>query len=255
MYFTRLAPLKDELAGAGLTERDRYRYAMAWMIAITIFTGLGGGLNGTWKTGTVILDLIITVLGVGYAWRRNGGESGRAFLDRYFSIGWVINFRVILVQLVLALIIALPPVHRITELIDDAGGFASAFTSEDEEPQDAGEGASSAIIMLLFSVYVARATGKHMGQVREATERQGGPHALPPPPSVPGAAAVFAPAAAPVSGMDRFVESVVQRELSQGALSGPRSRRRSTIRPLRSSRRAARKPARKARRKTTRRRR
>lgn len=251
MHFTRLQPLKDELAGPGLTERDRYRYAMAWMIAISVFTGLGGGLNGAWKTPTIVFDLIITVLGVGYAWRRNGGESGRAFLDRYFSIGWVINFRVILMQLALALLIALPPVHRVTELIDDAGGFASSFASDDEEPQDTGEGASSAIITLLFSMYVARAVGKHMGQVREAAQHQGGLQPLSPPPPAIGTAAVHAPAPAPVSGMDRFVESVVQRELSQGALSGPRTRRRSTIRPLRSGRRAARKPHRK----TTRRRR
>jgi hypothetical protein len=250
MYFFKLEPLRDQLATQGLPERDRYKYVMAWMITMAIQLGMGNPLNGNLKTGAVLLDLVITFLGVRYAWRRNGAEHGAGFLDRYFSIGWVVMLRAIVAVNLIGALVLYTPLRRVADLLDDAGGLASSLSMSDEEPQesDAEAGAFAALLGLLSSVYVARATGNHVGRVREAAEQRGGlaPQAAAPAPVGAFHAAAPAPTPSSAPGLDRFVESVVQRELAAGSSGVRRSgRRRSTIRPLRSSRKAVRKVARK----------
>jgi hypothetical protein len=216
------------------------------------------------------MDLLVTFFGIMYAWRRNGREAGTGFFDRYFSIGWVVQFRTfVIVRVLFAVLMHVPGFQQLSDLFEGAGGFASAFASSDDEPAETGPGAFALVISTLVSIYVVWSIGRNIGRVREETERRGGaPVPMTPAPAVTASAAMMsAPAGRlsalepstprSVTGMDRFVESVVQRELSQGSLGG-RPRRRSTIRPLKSSRRAAprRKPSRKPvrRRKSSRRR-
>jgi len=252
MYFFRLQPLRDQLAGPGLTERDRFKYVMAWMLGQSLLMGLVANAADNLSSSWLVLDLLITFFGVVYAWRRNGRESGTGFFDRYFSIGWVVNFRTFVVfKIAQSVLIHIPGFQQVSELVDNAGGFASAFSGSDDEPVEAGPGAFMLVVGTMLSVYIAYAIGRAVGQVREATERPGPAGVAVATPVPASFSPAFAPAPASVSGMDRFVESVVQRELAQGSI-GRRARGRSRIRPLRSSRRAAKKPARKPTRKPAR---
>src|ERR1044071_2041355 len=97
MRFFRLEPLRDQLVGQGLTERDRFKYVMAWMLFMSWSMYEAGDTPEGWGPTYLIADVLVTFFGIMYAWRRNGRDAGTAFFDRYFSIGWVINFRTFVV--------------------------------------------------------------------------------------------------------------------------------------------------------------
>lgn len=209
MYIFRVRPLKEQLAREGLTERDRFWYLMAWMLMITYAT-----VQATSHSATVILlDFAITIAGVVWAWRQNGGHDGHAILDRYFSIGFGVNLRVLLILLAFGAIVSvMPPLSDALNGVGTVFGFFNGSTDVDEAVTQPW----MELLGFLGEIWIAWSIGRHIGQVRTAAG--GGAAAGSPPGQVtysipPTGLSVQAKSS---ERLGRFVDRLVQSEIQQG---------------------------------------
>ena len=215
MYFLRLSRLKEHLIRDGLTERERYLYLVAQAL---LALWAGGAENATSSLARGVVA-VITLAGLYYAYRLNGGAAGRGILDRFISVSLVVNIRVLLVLLVVAGILHASIFEGAVESLDDSlSGYFALF----------GAGGSSGLwdlVLLVAEGWVAWSVARHVGDVHRLAD--GG---MPVPATASGTA--LAPAAAPhrttAAELDRFVETVTQRELAGQAVDrrGPADRRR-----------------------------
>ena len=205
MYFLRVQPLKEQLAREGLTEKDRFWYLMVWMILMA----LSSSVATQHSVSSVLLLFLITVAGVVWAWRRNGGPEGHGLFDRYFSIGFVVNLRVILVLLVLAGVVGAVPGLR--ETFESFGVLLGGFGGGGDGETGAGW---SEKVSLLAEAWVAWSIGRHIGQVRAVAEAA--TVGVSPDGETPrrASAALVAPRA--LTRLDRVVEHVVESEIQAG---------------------------------------
>jgi len=109
MFIWRIDELKSKLATAPLTDREALPYLL-------IFVGVTGLLPlfpptemNHWDYLSAGFSLLVALGGTLYVYARNGGNSGRYFLQRYFAIGWVTTVRwlAIVVPLFFALMFGL----------------------------------------------------------------------------------------------------------------------------------------------------
>src|SRR5690348_2037013 len=115
MYFLRLARLKDHLVRTGLSERERFLYLLAQALLALWAGGAETASSSLARFGLAV----ITVAGLYYAYRLNGGAEGRGVLDRFISISLVVNLRVLLVLLVLMGILHATIFEGVVESLDD----------------------------------------------------------------------------------------------------------------------------------------
>lgn len=203
MYFFSLKPLKNDLAGIGLAEKDRFQYLLGWMFAGGL--GLYGAREGgTTETVTATLMMLISLFGLWLAWKRNGRTEGRNFLDRFLSIGWVITFRTTVFFGLAA---------GIFTAILDVTGFMDLF--EQYLPY------ISLLAQVALSSYIMLSIAGHTGEVRRMAD-QSSSEATP---------------AQTAERLEKFVETVVRREMASAVVAKPRKpARKSTVKPLRSAR-------------------
>ena len=229
MYFFRLKPLKEELTTRGLSEKDRYRYLLWWMV-ISLTAWLGTQFAGALTAPALLPNLAITILGIQYAYRQNGKEEGRALLDRYFSIAWVMNVRVMIVLLVIERgVFELPGIRDAVEYIDSAAAAIAFQFSTEEYSEELS--LVNALLILLANIYLAVVIARHIGDVHRAAEGSGRP-----PENQPQGQG-RPPAEQSRQQLDRFVESVVQREV---IVDEPPVRRRTARKPVRKARKRSR---------------
>lgn len=195
MYFFRLKPLKDELAGPGLTEKERLKYLLVWFIPqiIALFSSRESGDFWSLVGGLFIAG--IELAGVLYAWNRNGGAEGRAFLDRYLSISWVVTLRTLVAVFVFMFV-----------AIQALGIIGEAESLEEINPL------LPILSMGLVVGYIALSVGRHVGWVRQSAD----------------ARMASAPPVTPeqsIERLDKLVESIVHREV-ETAVRGVRPRKR-----------------------------
>lgn len=92
MYFWNIGALTDELGRSSLPEDEAFKYLMA----STVLYGLAliplPGTNSL-DVYSAIAEGAVALLGIVYVYRCNSGSDGRDFLQRYFSIGWVLGVR------------------------------------------------------------------------------------------------------------------------------------------------------------------
>jgi len=93
MYFWNIERLKAELVVGPLSERQIFPYFIIFIGLSTAACSFSGGVSNAWDWVEAVSSLTITVFGTLYIYRRNGGEHGRHFLQRYFAIGWVVSIR------------------------------------------------------------------------------------------------------------------------------------------------------------------
>jgi hypothetical protein len=207
MYFLRLKPLKEELAGPGLTEKERFKYLLAFFIVFTLAATLGYNEPDFHTFLVSFAMLALLVIGMLYAWSKNGKNGGRSFLDRYLSLAWVVNLRVsIIVQVVIVL----------------ARSALAMIGLIDLEDWDDGKGLTT-LLLIAGEIYIAWNVGYHVGQVRESAE----------------ARLASAPAVSPeqsIERLDKLVESIVHREV-ETAVRGSRPRKTRTPKKRKAARR------------------
>jgi len=224
-----LKPLKEELAIRGLSEKDRYRYLLWWMALITLTSWSGVQTVEPIKAPLILANLVITILGIRYAYRLNGREEGRALLDRYFSIAWVMNVRVMIVLLLIGQVLfAIPGIRDAVDYVDSAAAAVILQFSEEEYSEELGM--VNALLVLLAETYLAVVIARHVGDVHRAAEgssRQ---------PGFPPRGTADPPAEQSRQQLERFVENVMQREI---IVDKPLVRRRPARKPVRITRKRA----------------
>ena len=93
MFFWQIERLKEQLVERPLSSRGELPYLIAYVALSTI------GLYFPHPNGDVpafvdaVVVTTITVAGSLYAYRQNAAGDASFFLQRYFSIGWVVGVR------------------------------------------------------------------------------------------------------------------------------------------------------------------
>jgi len=132
--------------------------------------------------------------GVLYAWSKNGGSEGRAFLDRYLSISWVVTVRTLIFVFAL---IAIPMMIL--------GAIGQSESLDELHP------ILSILSMGLMVGFIAYSVGRHIAEVRQSAD----------------ARMASAPPVSPeqsIERLDKLVESIVHREV-ETAVRASRPRR------------------------------
>jgi hypothetical protein len=197
MYILTLKGLKQQLEATGLAERDRYHYLMGWMVLGAVLgTAAIMRQQGFWPGLDIVVAGILSVISVWYAYSRNGGPDGSAFLDRFMSLGFVISIRQVFLGIAMLIL------HQEISYLLSFLGYSAALD----------EGAFDwigSILSLVPNLYFIWAIGRHMRDVSRAAV------ALPARPGIlTGVRGV--PAGEQSSRrLERFVEAVVQRETAE----------------------------------------
>lgn len=109
MYFWNILQLKEDIRSGDFGEKDRFIYAFIYIALATIGMEVSGIIpledRNIWDNVSVIGNILIPIIGTIFAYRANGGRNGRDFLGRFFSIGFVlfIRFLVLLVPIIMTL--------------------------------------------------------------------------------------------------------------------------------------------------------
>ena len=164
MYFWRLKPLKQELQRSPLAASEAVKYAIAYSIAFIGLEYVPIENEAFTLTDALLLlvTLAITVAGISFVYRANGGAGGADFPGRYLALGWVVGVRILVFGLlVLAAILTLIFIAV----------FVSALLAERELPElpDAWlEGAGITFTLGVYLLYYWR-LGLHMRDLASST--------------------------------------------------------------------------------------
>jgi len=98
MRWWNLSAAKRDLISGELTSRQLLPYVLAFglletgSIELSFLAPVSEDL-GTTQILLVLLTLVLTVLGLLYVYRENGGAVGKQFLERLLVLGWVTGIR------------------------------------------------------------------------------------------------------------------------------------------------------------------
>lgn len=97
MYFWRVEELKTVLATRPMSDRE----ALPYLIAFVALSGAAAGgppleTFNFWDWLQVGWSVALALVGTVSIYRRNGGERGQQFLQRYLALGWVVSIRWVL---------------------------------------------------------------------------------------------------------------------------------------------------------------
>jgi hypothetical protein len=112
MYFWNIEALKSDIKRGEFTDREAISYIVVSLFLYSLGTELivlfpAEAVYNVWDGVNSLLNIIIPVVGTLYAYKKNGGASGRDFANKYFSIGFVmgIRFLVYLIGVIFLLVI------------------------------------------------------------------------------------------------------------------------------------------------------
>ncbi|WP_372378341.1 hypothetical protein ACBZ91_04335 [Vibrio natriegens] len=152
MYFWNIEALKRDILGGRLTEKDRFIYALIYIVssaaAFEYFQGSNNEYTNIWDQIEAISNVVVVLAGTYFTYRANGANSGRDFLGRYFSLGFVVTIRFSVI---------LFPIVVLLQMYD------SAFGVENEVTVTTPFGVS---IILFWSCFLYVNLAKHMKFVR-----------------------------------------------------------------------------------------
>ena len=92
MYFWNIEQLKIDLQMAKVTERSTLHYLIAHFIIYGIAAIPLQHANQL-DIISALLMLLVSLLGINYAYHCNGGDSGKQFLTKYMALSWVVTIR------------------------------------------------------------------------------------------------------------------------------------------------------------------
>lgn len=107
MIWFNLKELERKLIQYELSENAAFQYLLVIMILITLAfyaPGVKGYTHYAWEIGDVILELLITVVGIYTLYSVNSKGDNRDFLKRYFSLSFVVGLRLLIFYLAVRLI-------------------------------------------------------------------------------------------------------------------------------------------------------
>jgi len=104
MYFWNIKKLKQDLVEQLLSESDLFKYCFAYIILTSV--GLIPALDtNMWDIYSGIIGAIITIIGTYYVYMCNKGHNGNNFLQKYFTVSWVLAIRWFIMFLIPTMII------------------------------------------------------------------------------------------------------------------------------------------------------
>lgn len=108
MYFWRIDALKQYLTDHGQTDQQTFPYllySLSAAAAILALVWLLPAQQNHWRYLQSIAGVVVSVLGVHWVYRCNGGDKGSEFLSRFISLFWVCLLRGCAGFVVLALVL------------------------------------------------------------------------------------------------------------------------------------------------------
>lgn len=121
MYLWKINDLKSTLSSTGLSQKSSFLYLLLWGLAIS------GGMEfmayapyenvNIWNNVITVGYLVLVVIGTYAFYVANGGQDGKALIDRYMSIGFVVTIR--LIPLMILLMVGLGVYIGIKQGVDD----------------------------------------------------------------------------------------------------------------------------------------
>ena len=105
MQFISSKQLIDKYRSGTFQEEEVAPYFMADVILMAIVAGFAFGDMNAWSVASGLASIVITIMGVLHLKRQNGDSFGNSFLSKYFSLGWVITFRMLILVIPAAVVI------------------------------------------------------------------------------------------------------------------------------------------------------
>ncbi|WP_062262863.1 hypothetical protein [Endozoicomonas arenosclerae] len=128
VVFWNIDWLKDRLKKQPLTGRETYIYAFCWLAFLTLgFFPENINDSFTHSGWLEIIELLIPVIAIFYAWLCNGGRKGEQFWTRLISIGWVVTMRTLVFSLPIFLTLALAPMEQSEVINESAATLVGLF--------------------------------------------------------------------------------------------------------------------------------
>jgi len=93
MYFIKYNPLKEQLRERSFTDRDGLPYYILYVAASTFLLGFPLTRTDGLEVLSASINSIVVILGILYAYRKNGGISGYDFMQKSIVLGWIVFFR------------------------------------------------------------------------------------------------------------------------------------------------------------------
>ena len=94
MYLWKIKTLKQDIKENKVTKKDYLLYAIFFSILyIGLFIQSILQIASLWNVEMVLLQVLISILGITYGYVQNGRSRGEAFIKHFTSIGWVFLLR------------------------------------------------------------------------------------------------------------------------------------------------------------------
>ena len=104
MQFISAKPLIEKYRSGTFQEAEAAPYFMAYVILMAIVTGFAfGDMNG-WSVASGFASIVITIMGVLHLKKQNNDSFGNSFLSKYFSLGWIVTFRMLILAIPAAVV-------------------------------------------------------------------------------------------------------------------------------------------------------
>ena len=109
MNFISYQPLKEQLRSRTFTDRQALPYFILFcVLSVPVPTSVTANSLDRVLTGCWVL---ITALGLLYAYRKNGGSDGVDFIKKFIALGWIALVRWTLVFIPLSVIVMIAVGH------------------------------------------------------------------------------------------------------------------------------------------------
>lgn len=96
MYFTKYHPLKERLRDRKVDDREALPYYVVYSMLGAVATTLPTGqAPDVWRVLNCAVNVLLTIAGVLYCYRQNGGQAGYDFVQKSVVLGWVVAIRLI----------------------------------------------------------------------------------------------------------------------------------------------------------------
>jgi len=92
MYFWKIKKLKSDIKENRVTQKDEVLYLVFFsLLYVVILLQSLVQIDSLWNSEMVFLQIIISILGVAYAFSKNRGSKD--FIKNFSSVGWVFLLR------------------------------------------------------------------------------------------------------------------------------------------------------------------
>jgi len=95
MYLIKYQPLKKQLRERTFTDRDSLPYYVLFIASTTLFIGVTKKSPGGINVLSACINTAISILGIIYSYKKNGGKTGFDFIQKSIVLGWVVFFRLL----------------------------------------------------------------------------------------------------------------------------------------------------------------